>query len=724
MIRLRRFRPLVLPLLLAACSQLGPEQLSNPATAPLAVGDVSRTNIEDATPDNSSVTRSVTFGAEDVREGAVVNDVAVALKFGHNYYTGDIYYVLTSPSGTQVVLVQDVMGKAGSGQSTTYKGAIPTPGEITVVFSDAGPVQNSATPVSGTFQPRQPLSAFKGEPVVGDWILTVGDAFPGDGTLAHGEFTLTLNTRIPEMSPPAVSFLAPAEGAAYGIGEVVTADYSCADEVEGSGLKGCVGTLASGAALDTSTPGSYSFTVDAEDNDGNKTSLTHTYTVAKTAPVISFGATPTVGERGSTAEVAVTSSSDAAPTLSAAPETVCTLVDKTLSLVAVGDCTVTASQPETANFTAGSAAHTVKVVRTLTPTRTSAVSGSSVYGGAATLSATLTGADGAPLAGQPLSFEVVVLPVPEVGSAVTDANGVATLSGVDLQGLGAGTHPVIVTFAGDDTAGLEASHALGEVTVAQAAQSVSFSSAPPNPATVGGFYTALVSASSSLPVTLVSDTPGVCTLSGTTAAFVGAGSCVLNASQAGDANVAAASAQQSFAVATPAPVAIADTYRLDFETAPANRLVYSVGLGSGMVRLSGDDPYAGTVPVVGKRRVGSSIDPAHLARVVSLYGSKRLVIASPNSNTPAPTGGRVKLSFTNIDPKGVTLTSLTLSNLTTKGAYLTFYYADGRSSQQNLGTTRAGASLVVALNVPSLRAVDVFAPSAFAVDDVTFVDAP
>ena len=291
----------------------------------------------------------------------------------------------------------------------------------------------------------------------------------------------------------------------------MTADHSCADEVDGSGLESCVGTLASGAALDTNTPGSYSFTVDAEDNDGNKTSLTHNYTVAKTAPVISFGATPTVGERGSTAEVAVTSSSDAAITLSAAPETVCTLEDKTLSLVAVGDCTVTVSQIETANYSAGSAAHVVKVVRTLTPTMVSAVSGSGIYGGAATLIATLTGADGS-ASGKTVSFTIEGVPVTEVGSAVTDANGVATLSGASLAGSGAGKYPVTASFAADDTAGLEASHALGEISVAQAAQIVTFSSTPPSPAVVGGSYTALVSATSSLPVTLVADTPSVCAL--------------------------------------------------------------------------------------------------------------------------------------------------------------------------------------------------------------------
>ena len=128
-----------------------------------------------------------------------------------------------------------------------------------------------------------------------------------------------------------------------------------------------------------------------------------------------------------------------------------------------------------------------------------------------------------------------------------------------------------------------------------------------------------------------------------------------------------------------------------------------------------------TVPVVGKRRLNGRILEAHLAKVVNAYGSDRLVIAAdPKSSTPASTGGRLKLSFTSFDPHGVTLTSLTLSSLSAKGAYLTFYYVGGSSSRQSLGTTAKGGSLVVPLEVRGLRAVDIYAPSAFAVDDVMF----
>jgi hypothetical protein len=78
---------------------------------------------------------------------------------------------------------------------------------------------------------------------------------------------------------PTVDLRTPADGAQYGVGDSVTVDYSCADE-GGSGLASCVGDVPSGGPLDTSTPGTYSFTVTARDGQGNTASVTHTYTVA------------------------------------------------------------------------------------------------------------------------------------------------------------------------------------------------------------------------------------------------------------------------------------------------------------------------------------------------------------------------------------------------------------------------------------------------------------
>ena len=83
---------------------------------------------------------------------------------------------------------------------------------------------------------------------------------------------------------PVISVSTPSAGAVYGLGESVTADYGCQDEPGGSGLAGCTGTTADGAALDTSSVGEKTFMVEATDKAGNKASKSLTYTVVDQAP--------------------------------------------------------------------------------------------------------------------------------------------------------------------------------------------------------------------------------------------------------------------------------------------------------------------------------------------------------------------------------------------------------------------------------------------------------
>jgi hypothetical protein len=85
------------------------------------------------------------------------------------------------------------------------------------------------------------------------------------------------------------------------------------------------------------------------------------------------------------------------------------------------------------------------------PTNISAVSGGGTVGGTATLACTLT-ASSVALAGESVIFTVSEGgTVRTVGMATTDANGVATLTGVSLAGLGAGIYSgaVSASFAGD-----------------------------------------------------------------------------------------------------------------------------------------------------------------------------------------------------------------------------------------------------------------------------------
>jgi hypothetical protein len=113
----------------------------------------------------------------------------------------------------------------------------------------------------------------------------------------------TVKYTVVDATPPSITVTTPVDGAVYGVGEQVSADYSCADEPNGSGLDKCDGSVAKGATVDTGSIGEKSFTVNASDKAGNTASKTVNYTVAdRTAPSIALrspaeGAVYTLGEK-------------------------------------------------------------------------------------------------------------------------------------------------------------------------------------------------------------------------------------------------------------------------------------------------------------------------------------------------------------------------------------------------------------------------------------------
>jgi len=84
---------------------------------------------------------------------------------------------------------------------------------------------------------------------------------------------------LPDTTPPHITLTTPADGAAYNLGQQVNAEYSCQDEMGGSGLASCVGTVPNGTPIDTATVGSKTFPVEAADNAGNTASKSHAYRV-------------------------------------------------------------------------------------------------------------------------------------------------------------------------------------------------------------------------------------------------------------------------------------------------------------------------------------------------------------------------------------------------------------------------------------------------------------
>ena len=140
--------------------------------------------------------------------------------------------------------------------------------------------------------------------------------------------------------------------------------------------------------------------------------------------------------------------------------------------------------------------------------------------------------------------------------------------------IGAGTCVIDANQAGNATYAA-APQVQQSFAVSAASQTISFTSAAPVGAMVGGTYTPVATATSTLPVALTIDASAsaVCTITGGVVSLTGAGTCVIDANQAGNATYTPASqVQQSFAVT-------AGTTSARHDPAPRCRRVGDLPLG-------------------------------------------------------------------------------------------------------------------------------------------------
>ncbi len=112
--------------------------------------------------------------------------------------------------------------------------------------------------------------------VTGDGPHTL--AYRSTDNAGNVEATTTLEFTI-DATGPEITITEPADGGQYPLDSVQLADYECTDAVSGVVDGTCVGTVADGAAFDTSSVGFHQFTVTAEDVAGNESSVTHQYNV-------------------------------------------------------------------------------------------------------------------------------------------------------------------------------------------------------------------------------------------------------------------------------------------------------------------------------------------------------------------------------------------------------------------------------------------------------------
>lgn len=108
-----------------------------------------------------------------------VDDVNVkGLEITHTW-VGDLTISVTSPSGTTVLLMDQIPGGDGSCDGDNLQ--LTFDDEAANDYSTLDQTCNGSPAAEGSFQPLNPLSAFNGEPITGTWTLTVMDNANLDG---------------------------------------------------------------------------------------------------------------------------------------------------------------------------------------------------------------------------------------------------------------------------------------------------------------------------------------------------------------------------------------------------------------------------------------------------------------------------------------------------------------------------------------------------------------
>jgi hypothetical protein len=181
--------------------------------------------------------------------------------------------------------------QAVGGQPATTFGADPT---VSTNWPNATFTTNANATVLSIINASAPTACAPG--YTEDNGPTPPAYMTGPGALANGVAPYISRTKVVEAvdtTPSTITITTPVNGGTYATGQVVSAAFDCNDSY-GSGDDVCDADndgnpILNGEAVDT-TDGSHTFTVNAQDNAGNPSTLSYSYTVApNTPPVASAG---------------------------------------------------------------------------------------------------------------------------------------------------------------------------------------------------------------------------------------------------------------------------------------------------------------------------------------------------------------------------------------------------------------------------------------------------
>jgi outer membrane protein OmpA-like peptidoglycan-associated protein len=250
--------------------------------------------------------------------------------------------------------------------------------------------------------------------------------------------------------------------------------------------------------------------------------------------------------------LSASSSSGLAVTFTSNDTSVCTVSGSSVTLVATGTCSVTASQSGNGTFAAA-----------LPVTRTFQVTSAPVSLQTQTI-AFAQPADTRADQGPVTVTASATSGLPVVFSSATSS--VCTVSGVSVTLISTGVCSITASQAGDATYGGAPDVTRSfQVTAALVSQTITF--AQPSDTQIDLGPVALsAAASSGLAVTLSSNSSSVCVVAGTSVSLVATGACSITATQAGDGTYAAAAAVTRAFQVTAAPLAQTITFSQPADT--------------------------------------------------------------------------------------------------------------------------------------------------------------
>jgi streptogramin lyase len=221
---------------------------------------------------------------------------------------------------------------------------------------------------------------------------------------------------------------------------------------------------------------------------------------------------------GTMLSLSATATSGLAVSFSSTTPATCTVTGSTASLIASGSCTIQASQAGNNQYSAAANVGQSFNVKTATQTITFAAIAAQNIGATLNLSATAS-------SGLAVNF-----------SSTTPA--ICTVAGDSASMIGPGTCTIQASQPGNNAYSAAPNVSQGFMVNTQSQQTITFAVIPAQ--NVGVTLNLSATASSGLAVNFSSTTPAICTVSGGTASLIAGGNCIIEASQPGNVQYAAA----------------------------------------------------------------------------------------------------------------------------------------------------------------------------------------